>query len=165
MKLPKIKIQIMKKDSDALRKELEKEAPFLAGLKDKPEGLSVPEGYFDQLQKDVLKRVAKLEKPRSKTIRLWPRIAAAASVLLVLGLAIFLFQPSNPAETTFTLTDEEVHQYISQNIEDFELDLLMEYVAVSDQSSGLFDDAELELEEYMDELLDEIDMETLEELL
>ncbi|MDV7394163.1 hypothetical protein RZS08_22470, partial [Arthrospira platensis SPKY1] len=69
----------MKKDKETLRKELEKEAPFLAQLKDHPEGFSVPEGYFDQLRQNVLRELD--APPKRRTIRSWQYLAAAACVV------------------------------------------------------------------------------------
>lgn len=152
----------MKKDTDSLRKELEQEAPFLARLKDKPDGLSTPEGYFSQLRQDVLSRI-EAEKTRS----LWPRLAIAASVVTLIGAAVFLFRPAPSApEPAVALTAEELHQYIADNIDEFDLELLLPYAAGSQGSwmeDADFDDPAMQ--QYMNELLDEIDLETLEELL
>lgn len=158
----------MKKDAESLRKELEQEAPFLARLKDQPEGLSTPDGYFDQLRQDVLARIeAEKARPRGKTRSLWPRLAIAASVVALIGAAVFLFRPAPPApEPAAALTAEEVHQYIADNIDEFDLDLLLPYAAGSQgtwMEDADFDDPAMQ--QYMNELLDEIDLETLEELL
>ena len=161
----------MKKDSDDLRKELEKEAPFLAGLKEKPDGFTVPEGYFNQLQQAVLSKVAAERNPAPrKVVWLWPRFAAAASVVAATGLAIFLFLPDKPATDldSTALSAEEVHQYITQNIDDFELDLIIRFAAADETTGGLFEGADLDdpqIQQYMEELLDDIDLETLEKLL
>ncbi|MBK7408543.1 MAG: hypothetical protein IPJ40_11090 [Saprospirales bacterium] len=161
----------MKKDTDALRKELEKEAPFLARLKEKPGGMTVPEGYFDQLQQEVLKRAAtENQRPSRRVFQLWPRMAVAASFVAAIGLSIFLFQPDHPAanQESLAISAEEVDQYISQHIDDFDLDMLIQYASVSENEGGLFNDATLDdpqLQQYMEELLDDIDLETLEELL
>ncbi len=152
----------MKKDADPLKKELEQEAPILAGLKDKPEGLSTPDGYFNQLRQDVLSRIE-----AGKARPLWPRLAIAASVAALIGATVFLFRPAPSApEPPVALTAEEVHQYIADNIVLFDLELLLPFAAASEASwmeNADFDDPAMQ--EYMNELLDEIDLETLEELL
>jgi hypothetical protein len=152
----------MKKDTDSLRKELEQEAPFLSGLKDKPDGLSTPDGYFSQLRQDVLSRIE-----AGKTRSLWPPLTIAASVVALIGAALFLFRPAPPApEPAVALTAEEVHRYIADNIDEFDLELLLPYATASQGSwmeDADFDDPAMQ--QYMDELLDEIDLETLEELL
>ncbi len=158
----------MKKDTDSLRKELEQEAPLLARLKDKSDGLSAPDGYFSQLRQDVLSRIeAEKGLPAGKPRSLWPRLAIAASVVVLIGAAIFLFRPTPPApEPAVALTAEEVHQYIADNIDEFDLELLLPYATASQGSwmeDADFDDPAMQ--QYMDELLDEIDLETLEELL
>lgn len=161
----------MKRDSDALRKELEQEAPFLAGLKDKPDGFSVPEGYFLQLSQSVLNKAAAERSPAPrKVVSLWPRFAVAASVVAAIGLAIFLFLSDQPAAdvASFAFSEEEVHQYITQHIDDFDLDLLASFAATADPAGGLFENADLddpEVQQYMQDMLDDIDMETLEDLL
>ena len=161
----------MKKDTDALRKELEKEAPFLAQLKDKPDGMTVPDGYFDQLPQEVLKRVAAgNQRPSRKIFQLWPRMAAAASFVAAIGLSIFLFQPNHQAadQESLPISAAEVDQYVSRHIDDFDLDMLIQFAATAENEGGLFNDATLddpELQQYMEELLDDIDLHTLEDLL
>lgn len=161
----------MKKDTDALRKELEQEAPLLAHLKDEPDGLSVPDGYFARLREDVMRRIAEEKTtPVRKLPRVWYRLAAAASVILLASVAFFLFRPGKPApqEEQAAITAEELHEYIFGNIDDFELDILIRFAGNDTGHSGWFDGAnpdDPELQKYMDELLDDIDLETLEELL
>lgn len=153
----------MKKDSEALKKELEQEAPFLARLKDQEVVPSAPEGYFRQLQEEVMGKVT----ARPAVRPLWLRFAAAASIVVLAGVAIFLFRPA-PASQDTALTAEEMHQYISQNIDEFDLDLLLPFAAASVNRGGWMEDAGFDdpaMQEYMNELLDEIDLETLEELL
>lgn len=161
----------MKKDSDALRKELEETAPFLAHLKEKPDGLSVPDGYFEQLPRSVLERIADEDAASVRRISpIWFRAAAAASVILLAGVAVFLFRPAQPeySPESVALTADEVHQYITLHIDDFDLDLLLQFADNGTGHSGWFEDTGLEdpeMKQYMDELLDDIDLETLEELL
>lgn len=159
----------MKKDKEGLRKELEEEAPFLLRQKEKTDGFSVPEAYFQQLQETVLERIAagELAPARRSIFPLRYRLAAA-SVVLLAAAALFLFRPAPPPAEFIALSAEEVHQYVSQNIDDFDLDLLLKFAENDLGHSAWFEDASLEdpeMKEYMDELLDEIDLETLEELL
>ncbi|MBK7335495.1 MAG: hypothetical protein IPJ00_04765 [Saprospirales bacterium] len=161
----------MKKDQEGLRKELEEEAPFLLRQKEKPDGFSVPEGYFQQLQESVLERIAagagEQAPVRRSIFPLRYRLAAASVVILVVA-ALFLFRPAAPQTDSVALTAEEVHQYVSRNIDEFDLDLLLKFAGNDLGHSGWFEDASLEdpeMKEFMDELLDDIDLETLEELL
>ena len=161
----------MKKDKETLRKELEKEAPFLARQKEKPQGFIVPEGYFEQLQKEVRQQIAAPANQKARTLRLsWRTFAAAASVAALAGAALFLFRSENPAQgTSFAaLSGQEMHEYISQNIDEFDLEMLLPFATASITEGSWLESAnpdDPDMQEYMYELLDEIDLETLEELL
>ena len=62
------------------------------------------------------------------------------------------------------LSSEEAENYVLENIEDFEDDLLYEIALESDfvENNNLEDQ---ELDNYLDEIIDEMDDETLEEFL
>ena len=157
----------MKKEKETLRKELEKEAPLLAQLKERPEGLSVPEGYFGQLRQNVLQELA--APPKRRLIRTWHYLAAACVVALA-GAALFLFrpEPAQPEHGSIALTSEEMLQYISQNIDEFDVDMLLPYATAYISTENWLEEAnpdDPEMQEYMNDLLDDIDLETLEELL
>lgn len=86
----------------------------------KNNSFEVPKSYFDELENTILAKVA-LPKKEAKIISLKEKIlklvpmAAAASIVLFIGLNFFIFQ--NTKELTFDkLADAEVENWISKNI-------------------------------------------------
>lgn len=66
-----------------------------------------PEGYFDNLHERILDK----KRVREKQVMLY-RLAAAA--VLVIGMAVFVFQPPTVPDATFQAQlDQEVELYIS----------------------------------------------------
>jgi hypothetical protein len=160
----------------SVEQELEQLSPLLLRLKQQDGQDTVPEGYFEELPENILKLVNNRPEASSHSIArvrpLWVRFAAAASVVLILGAAFFFLQNDavrSTSEVAIDLSSQEVESYIQANLEEFELDLLVEYAAKTAPSSfnNLFEE-EFEngdLDQYMDELIDAVDLETIEELL
>lgn len=106
-------------------------------------GFEVPEGYFDESQKQILARVnhggfevpdayfnqnkerlLQHIKPQPKQFRLNKIWYAAAAVLLVAG-GIFFMMPSKQKNTSVALSDEEIINYVSnQKINDLPIEAL-----------------------------------------
>ena len=167
----------MSKRIDPNKDEL-KEAPFLAKRQRQEDGFQVPPGYFRELQDQVIARLQEEEQPRaSQPMTLtdrwqrWKRTyrvaASLAATFVLLGLAWFLWRPSG-SELPAQLTYDELHEYVQENIDDFELDILLRYSYGEDVPEGLFPASDMEQDEidrYLDQELDEIELESLEELL
>ena len=173
--------------------ELNEFSPLLADLKKRQpnDGFLTPKYYFDTLADKVLER-AKTETTVAKTPQyrgilerfqgwlsaLWqPRIALAmATFALVASAGWYAMTRQKPTvEPTVQIENvaastEEIHQYITTNIEDFDENLLLENaknVADTEGSnatpavhpkSGL---SEKELEKYLEEHLDDTDLDAL----
>ena len=170
----------MKPNND-IRKELEEISPFLAKLKDKKEGFEVPKDYFSTLADDIMEKCLPVEGikkvPPSKN-RFWdwldnlltplmqPRYAMAlSSLVFVVFFAIYLWpsvQDNAEIVAGQDVTREEVLTYVTDNLEDFDLELLAE-LDVEIDYNDLFELNEQELEEYINENV--LDQMTLEELL
>ena len=136
--------------------------------------LNFPEGYFEQLQKDVKGRLQEEEKstPKGKVVpllsRRWLSIAASVIILLSVGAYYWQTNPSTilPAEPS----NLELANYIQENLDDFELELLSKYAFAEDEPKFdlLPEDDPFEseeMDELIDDLIDEMDLSTLEELL
>ncbi|MCB0641636.1 MAG: hypothetical protein KDC44_08350 [Phaeodactylibacter sp.] len=172
-----------KAPKDEIRKELEQWSPFLSKLKqaDRDAGFTVPKHYFHNLQVDVLQQVreeaAAQPRPTSAPKRSWygllqPRLGLAVGVVLILLAAWFVFRQDPGADLVAdlqTLTDEEVHAYIRENLDEFDEAMLAEYALVTNRSDWSFlSDEALDpeaVDELYEELIDELDLSTLEELL
>ena len=91
--------------------------------KDKPL-FEVPEHYFEQLQHNVMQRVAREEK-RQKLQKKWiSAISVAASLAIIVALSVYLITNSNPNDHFY------VHEEIAQP-EDTILTLDTNYLAES----------------------------------
>ncbi len=129
-------------DSQNLKDELKEFAPDLLRM-EKKEGYEVPPRYFDRLGDEVMHRMRTEEKEAKVANPSWlttlsnafqslfqPRyaMAMAAAALLVIGVQQFGPEAgSEEANLTFaSLTDAEYDAYLSDNILDFEDELLEE---------------------------------------
>jgi hypothetical protein len=178
-------------NQDELREELKELLPFLSRIHGKDEGFSVPKDYFKTLPDEVLKRIgsdtahARQQKSWTDGIALFfqalwqPRyvvVLAAAVVLLVAGFWIFnrdagtgTAPPDLAAVDLGDISYDALYAYIATNIEDISNDLIID--------ARNFDEAEYplqqlapkpgmeEMEEYLDGVLDEIDLKDLEDIL
>jgi hypothetical protein len=149
----------MKKDADALKKELEELAPTLAQLRKNPQPAQVPEGYFDDLAGAVLDRARPVRR------LFYARLLAAASVLLLAGALLFLFRPNPPAapEAAFAaFSMEEMEAYVSDRMDYIDLDLIMLH-ASEGATPGPSESSDYE--QYLPGILDDLDWRTLNEIL
>jgi hypothetical protein len=184
-----LKINSMEQ-KDELRKELEELSPFLAKRKGESDGFTVPKYYFHNLPDEILRQVqptARLEPVRSSgstwlqnaVQRFWqPRYALAfASLVAIVIATVWLLKPDDLPNAAITsldvriedLPDEAIHHYLSANPDDIENELIIESQYAELEGKPLESVAPKpqteELEEYLDEVIDEIEVEDLEELL
>jgi hypothetical protein len=143
--------------------ELNDLSPFLADLK-KQETIPIfktPLFYFDTLQDKVFEKLSDkptrvVPKPIPWTERLqqwfWqPKLTWALSATVVLGIVgTFWFQKNQPA----FVSQEEVHQYITANLDDFEDELLAEYHEWQENKDFKLNLTTEELEHYLNEVPD-----------
>lgn len=175
-------------NKEELKKELEALSPFLLTRKEKMEGFRVPKDYFKSLPDEVLHKTRPTPPARSSWLdeltafmqQLWqPRYALglAAAVVLVVAAICFFDQPENNrlhqlpvAEAILEeIPDEALQAYISQNIVEFDRELILETQYAGQETRPLpslspkaSDD---ELEQYLQDNIDEIDLDELEDLL
>jgi hypothetical protein len=178
------------KDRNHILSELEELAPHLAKLKrEGPPEAEAPQGYFKSLKEDVLIRsraeadfYGKEAAPRvSKTlfspILQWlyrKKGLAALSLMLVLSCtAYWYFTLGTTATTTQEvaleqLEEQEINDYITQNIGEFGLSLLLESDVLEAATIDGIIATELtdeEMDEYLDDILEGLELEDLEEVL
>lgn len=130
----------MKKDK--LHDELNEHAPFLNELRQKEDGLRVPEGYFNGVEDDVFRQLDAIgarRKPaafgKTREERSWwqfmqslwqPRIAlaaAGATVLVIAGWWYFSDSPAQSAGQEFastTISAEDAESYLLENLLELE---------------------------------------------
>jgi len=173
-----------------IEKELEDLSPFLAEMK-KKESFKVPENYFAELSANVWEEVQK-EKVQTETTPVttgpnWmeqmmqsvallfqPRMAlrlASVAVLLVAGILWMNNQTegSTLADAEEGPTIEEAANYLAENIDDFDTDLLMQIELEESDLVDIydydFDFEEEDLDAILDDLLKDIKEDNFDELL
>ncbi|MEM9887099.1 MAG: hypothetical protein AAF849_14490 [Bacteroidota bacterium] len=150
-----------------IQNELEELAPEL--LKIEETGFEVPDNYFELLSDTVFKRIESTAAPETSSVNTifdfgsWihqirslfqPQYALALLGIALLLIGIFALMPSQKiasdatANRDIALEDEEILQYVEENIEDFDESLLL---------SSL----ESQEEEYLEILLEEASLEEL----
>lgn len=133
--------------------ELREISPFLADLKKSKEGeepFKTPKFYFDTLADKVMeKAVAKpvippqysIHSARPSFIELaqqWvasimqPRYAMGFATVVILAVGGWFFIQKNQQNVDSFASNEEIHQYIRDNIDDFDEALLLEQGVLAD---------------------------------
>lgn len=172
----------MERPDENIQKELEELSPLLLKLKERGAGFSLPPDYFRQLQNEVLEKVQAnpgasavswLDQLKNKLQYLfqpgWALSFASIAVLLILG-ALWLFQ-NRAVESTSISTEiakldrDSVKNYIQANLYQFETETLVEFASNQESQPGFDDLSPEELDQYLDEVIHELDPETLKELL
>ena len=176
-------------EKDKIREELKGLSPLLSKMKeDNGQPFRAPEGYFQGLPDEVLRRARAEEglvresRPVAHNRRvgawlqwlLFPRRAVGlAMALLLIVVGAYLVWPRsagyNLGEALAGISVEEAEAYVSENIGDFELEVLLDVAVVSaedvPQIELLPDVGEEDIDRYLDEVLDDISLDELEELL
>ena len=177
----------MKEERENIRKELQELSPLLSKMKEsgRAEGFDLPPAYFRELPDQVLEKIRKEERPATSRISWWQALdeslhrmfqvryaAGLATVALLIIAAVLIFdrpEVSRSSSGMFNaLTAEEVNTYIQSNLHEFEEDMVIEaaegYQELSFLPGASLNEEALD-EEYLEELLRELDEESIEELL
>lgn len=110
-----------------LENELQ-DAPKLRALKKRLELPQAPEGYFDQMEEQVLSKLktegAFQAKQPTLTVKrsMWWRFAAAATLVGICALGGYWYQTQNDAIDTYAavdITPEDAEAFLMENIEHF----------------------------------------------
>lgn len=120
----------------------------------------MPAGYFDTLPQQILQAAKQADKP-TKTIplgkRIWSNVRWAAAAMLVAGLGFGSYKMLQPAPVAEMNVQEELAQlptstisdYVQQNIDDFETDMIASNLTSTNFSSPQL--SEEEIIQYLDE--------------
>ena len=167
----------MKKKNE-IKDELNKLSPFLSDIK-KKDSFKVPKNYFNSLPDKILEQVLVTTENPEKSIAQpnWldslieniavlfqPRYAVGLATVMILVIAAVYFSQKtvSPIEESYQLAS----QYIEENIDEFDAEMLWE--ASVFESGEVTDDETIEdvyLDEYFEEIIDDLDDSELEELL
>ena len=167
------------KDLENIKDELNEFAPELSRMK-KQNGFGVPPRYFDRLGDDIIRQMKAEEAERQVVTKPWhsvvtdflqslfqPQFAMglATVVLLLIGVQQFSSDTESLANESLTLedlSDEVLQNYLADSSFDFEDDFILDqgedYLLESEEEDEAFD-------KYFEELDDDLDLSTIEDLL
>lgn len=173
----------MKKDK-YIQEELEEFSPLLSQMKKQgvEDGYQVPFNFFEELPDLVLEQT-KAKQATNTThqpnIKWWediknainilfqPRYALGFATIALLIIATLYLIPNTTVHSAAPLaleeiSSEEIDAYISQHLDDFQEEILEqeELVEVFENEESL-NIKEEELEEYFDDMLDDVELENL----
>ncbi|MCT3923927.1 hypothetical protein HZP94_11960 [Elizabethkingia anophelis] len=74
----------------------------------------VPEGFFKDMQNNVLEKVAEHEKPKGKILPMRVLSGIAASLALIAGTILFYYSNNNTMQTKEKIVDREI---LAENIQ------------------------------------------------
>ncbi len=164
------------KKKDEIREELNELSPLLARMK-KENSFKVPRNYFESLPDKVMEQVCPQPQTQQApqigwldrllenlAVLLQPRYAvglATIAILIVAGV-FYLQKPGVDQPGGF---DSPLAQYISDNIDEFDAEMIYELTASGLNGNDTFDETTDPSDEYLDEYIDELDDSDLEELL
>jgi len=162
------------KNRKEIQDELGELSPFLSELNQEATGMSTPEHYFDFLTESVMEQVALIPKPSSSELPAvkpaWyaflfnKRILGGLATALLLLTTVFFFRNQLVVESNFAeISSEEAATYIAAHLEDFEITLFTEGDFIEELEGMEIDEEEVDL--YLKEIIEDLDAETLEELL
>lgn len=163
------------------REELAGLSPLLSRIRQSEPSIEAPEHYFRDMQQDVLWRLktepnAAPAPARPATWERWATIfqifkkpsyavGFATLILAVVG-ALWIWSPNTTEEeiSLASLTEEETLAYIENNLEDFDTDLLAQSISGNTSWLGTSDLSEEESARLLEEMLQELNADSLEKL-
>ena len=165
-----------------IQDELNELSPALAKL-DKQEGFEVPPRYFEKLSDEVLQKIktnpvleTKQQIPnwQQSVLNVWaaiwqPRVAIGLAAIAMFVVATTFFFNNQSKSTGLadigSISDEELSLFIQENFDEFDAALLAN---VNDLPEGAIIPSNIDdeiLNEYYEQVIDEIDVNDLEDLL
>lgn len=155
------------KNKKFIQEELEDLNSILA-KKELQDNFEIPDNYFENFQKELLGKLeldttseaqetAKVRKLNFKKV-----FPIAASLALLIGL--FFFVQNEPISDTLTmdqLSSNDIESYIDENIDEFDVELLS--MLETDNPDLLIPD-DLELQDYLEDNIDDLDETFIDEL-
>jgi hypothetical protein len=146
----------MEKETNKIREELQSLSPVLTELHAQPGGQKIPEGYFDELEPAIFRKIeengyapalpesggAASARKGFRILRVLHPAVAAAAALVLIGAAWWFFRmqpgqsalPENYEQLAAHLSAEDAAAYIANNIHEFETATLENYAAVEPTS-------------------------------
>ena len=156
-----------------VNEEISEISPLLGKI-DKSNPYKVPRNYFSTLETDILQKVKEevvignhQEWNLMEQIKTWlqqltmPRLAMAmASVLVLIVAGALVFNNDNSNAVVSIPADQEIFEYLEQNISDFDEGDFVEIMNPEDlEGFSLISDPDIDLQEFIE--LEDIDIESI----
>jgi hypothetical protein len=167
--------KIQQLESIQANEEIQQLSPLLAGIKGETTPISAPESYFKELSAHILQERSPVntfavhrndEYIRPNILRLFAGVAAAASILLVVSLAVkFSDSPGQvyPAPAEYSMADitaEDIINYLSEDPEDLDIRLIAQELNIqppAEQPLQITTDDFSAINAYLEENIDALD--------
>ena len=161
-----------------IKEELQEIAPFLSEI-EKKEVFKVPHNYFEQLPDEIMAQLKTKQNTQRKIAGLpwWNQfveiilpffqariVMAMASIALI--VASFFYLNQNDVENN--ISSMQYLAYIEENMDDFEEEMIFELSQNMEIGMDILLDIKIEnqdLDTYLDDVIEDLDDSTLEELL
>ncbi|MBA3828764.1 MAG: hypothetical protein H0X33_07490 [Taibaiella sp.] len=134
---------------------------FATTLPDGANLLDVPSGYFESLPEKILAAAKASEQTKTKIIPLrrgvWKKVRLAAAAVLLLGIGMGIYKvaerpaPMNVANELAMVDNGAITSYISQNIDDFDQDMIARGLSKKDIDAAAEEIDAQDIQEYLDE--------------
>ena len=158
--------------NNEIKSELGEIAPFLATLKDKKNGFTVPKDHFSKLQYQIFDQlkdetpILTVKKKFSIWDYAWLKPAVAAVFVGAVGATIFFWNANKSTSINQKMADissDEMENYISSHIDEFDVELIVK------NNPGILDETfkdfkPEDIHQYLKESIDDIEIEDLENL-
>lgn len=110
--------------------------------------IQVPDRYFDDLEDKILHNVKDISPIKTFHRPQWMKYAAAASVVMVLSIFALNYLSSNtaPIQVADSLEASDYLQYIEQNVEDGDIEMLIENGLIEESDLTVVDLHSIELQ-------------------
>ncbi len=156
-----------------VNEEISEISPLLGKI-DKSNPYKVPRNYFSTLETDILQKVKEevvignhQEWNLMEQIKTWlqqltmPRLAMAmAGVLVLIVAGALVFNNDNSNAVVSIPADQEIFEYLEQNISDFDEGDFVEIMNPEDlEGFSLISDPDIDLQEFIE--LEDIDIESI----
>lgn len=155
--LPKVPSNYFAELTDNIIAQTQQENDFLSTIP--KEKIEVPANYFNSFADNIIdkikteeqtiseEKIISIQQPKTTIVKLFSRIAVAASVVGVLFFGIKNYNQSNTLTNNCEdgiacLTQDEIYNYMNDNSEQFELQ------QVQDAVSPMIENAEIKIEKH-----------------
>jgi hypothetical protein len=153
----------------------------LRSLKSSTGGFRVPDGYFEQLSDEVWQKIQAETLPRNAApahsswqdrLRQWlsaaflpkPGLALVSMLVLLIATWFWFNRQESVGDQLAQVDKASVKHYVLSNIDEFEVESILDLAEETQNPAGLLIDLpKVEIQQYLDDAVNELDQELLED--